>query len=102
MWPVEWVDNLSDWRWISNSHDIYGPNPNLWHLEDPTVFLVPKKFLDSIRNEENEHANDVQDTIANHLLDKQYGHQPSFCKKYRCIFVLPLNLSDVSIANIPL
>ena len=91
---MEWVDNLSDWRWVSKTHDIYGPNPNMWC--DAFCWL-PKQFSDAIRDNEGDHAEEVQDTIANHLLDhKQDAQNQMSFRKYKFTYVLPLSVEDVS------
>ena len=92
---MEWVDNLSDWRWVSQTHDIYGPNPNMWCVGHS---YLPIQFMDAIRSNEGDHADEVQDTIANHLLDhKQTAQNQLSFRKYKFTYILPIEMSDVSI-----
>ena len=92
--PLEWIDNLSDWRWVSRTNEIFAPNPNLW-WSDPNQWL-PEKFRDAIRNEENKHSVEIHDTIANHLLDKDNA-VPLSMRKYKHEYLMPIDVDRVNI-----
>ena len=88
--PMEWVDNVSDWRWVSRDNKIYAPNPN-WF---PTL---PTKFRDMIMHADGEQANEIQDTLANHLLDKSDVDHVSILR-YKPVHVFPLELDEVLVS----
>ena len=84
---MEWIDNISDWRWVGSDNKIFAANPN-WF---PTL---PLKFRDAIIQAETEHADEVQVTIAHYLLDKSDEVQVT-SRRYKPVHVLPLDITEV-------
>ena len=86
--PLEWVDTLSDWRWLSESNKVYAINPNWYHYNGP----IPRKFKDAIIDNEFDRASCVQSLLASRLADNKNNHP---MKRYDAIHVSPMPLKEV-------
>ena len=66
--PLEWVDHLSDWRWLSQANKLYGPNPNWYGNEENSK--LPKKFQDIITKYDGDRADDDEEEEEDNDCDK--------------------------------
>ena len=70
---------------------VYAPNPN-WFSQ------LPMKFRDMIIQAEGDHADEIQATMANYLLDKSDVDQ-NVVRKYQPIHLFPIPVENVSIQS---
>ena len=87
--PVEWIDNISDWRWISPSNQLYQPNPNWFEF-------LPQKFTDAIQLQDRRYAKQINSYLSSYLLALE--DEPEGIP-YKTLVLFPIELPDVSSNN---
>ena len=84
--PLEWPDNISDWRWVSPLNKMFQPNPN-WFEQ------LPLNFAEAAKDKESEYREQIQEYLSCYLLGD--SEEPNhLC--YPTTVLFPLEYDDVS------
>ena len=84
--PLEWPDNISDWRWFNTVNEIYQPNPN-WFQQ-----FLPKKFAEAATDKEGEYSDEIQHYMSCYMLGDS---SESRHIRYRTTVIFPMEYDQV-------
>ena len=82
--PLEWIEYISDWRWISPNNDIFRANCN-WYDK------LPKKIFDAIIAKEGVHEESIQNYMTCYLL----GEGDPRLIRYKATALFPMDIEQV-------